>query len=524
MALPIHIPDLFTGTVVEWERLEFKEGWNPEAALHTLCAFANDLHNWGGGYLLVGVAEQDGRPVLPAAGLPPSQLDRIQKEILNVAHRIVPAYHPVVEPYVLDGRHVLVLWAPGGQNRPYKAPVSLAKGEKHYAYFVRCGSSTVQAKGSLEGELLQLAASVPFDDRVRHDATVSDLSLRLIQAHLQEVKSGLFEASGSMDFARLCQAMRIVDGPPESLHPRNVGLLFFTDDPRRFLPQVQIDIVHFPEGRAGEIREKHFVGPLGRQLRDALAYIESTFIAEHVIKHAGRAEADRFVTYPYAAIEEALSNAVYHRGYDVREPIEVQVTPEELSITSYPGPDISIRMDDLNRGGVVARRYRNRRIGEFLKELRLTEGRGTGVPSIFKAMQENGSPAPRFETDDARTFFTTVLPVHPLALAGADEPGDPESVLASVALDLLGAEPRRLDVLRHSLTPQSRSSLQGKLGLADARHFRRAYLRPLITAGLIAPTNPESPRAPNQRYQTTPRGRALLNEYPGAPSSPLSGA
>lgn len=29
---------------------------------------------------------------------------------------------------------------------------------------------------------------------------------------------------------------------------------------------------------------------------------------------------------------------------------------------------------------VVCRRYRNRRIGEFLKELELTEGRSTGIP------------------------------------------------------------------------------------------------------------------------------------------------
>jgi ATP-dependent DNA helicase RecG len=77
MALPIHIPDLFTGTVVEWERLEFKTGWNPEATLHTLCAFANDLHNWGGGYLVVGVAERDGKPVRPVVGLEPGSLDRI---------------------------------------------------------------------------------------------------------------------------------------------------------------------------------------------------------------------------------------------------------------------------------------------------------------------------------------------------------------------------------------------------------------------------------------------------------------
>lgn len=513
MALPIHIPDLFTGSVVEWERLEFKAGWNPEAALHTLCAFANDLHNWGGGYLVIGVAEQDGRPVLPPVGLKANQLDRIQKEILNVANRVTPAYHPVVQPYELDGRHILLLWAPGGQNRPYKAPLSLAKGERNYAYFVRCGSSTLQARGALEGELLQLAANVPFDDRIRHDVEVSALSLRLIQAHLQEVKSDLLDNSGAMNFGQLCVAMQIADGPPENLRPRNIGLLFFTEEPRRFLPQVQIDVVHFPQGKSGEIREKQFAGPVGRQLRDALAYIQATFISERVIKRSSRAEADRFVTFPYVAVEEALANAVYHRGYDVREPIEVQVTPHELSITSYPGPDISIRMDDLNEGGVVARRYRNRRIGEFLKELRLTEGRGTGVPSIFKAMRDNGSPRPRFETDAERTFFTTILPIHPLALPDWEQEGRLGAHQEDVP-EILYAVPRRWVVLRASVTPQSRSNLQAHLGLSDANNFRRVYLYPLIEAGLVAPTIPGSVHAPNQRYQATDLGRALLKESP----------
>jgi ATP-dependent DNA helicase RecG len=522
MALPIHIPDLFTGTVVEWERLEFKEGWNPEAVLHALCAFANDLHNWGGGYLIIGVAERDGRPVLPPAGLNPNQLDRIQKETLSVAHRISPAYHPVVEPCVIDGSHILVLWAPGGQNRPYKAPISLAKDEKTHAYYVRYGSSTIRAKGPLEAELLQLAANVPFDDRVRPDAEVADLSLRLIQAHLQEVKSDLFEASGAMDLARICSAMRIVDGPPENLRPRNVGLLFFTDDPRRFIPEVQIDVVHFPDGKAGEIREKQFVGPLGRQLRDALAYLQSTFVVEQVIKRAGRAEADRFVAFPYAAIEEALANAVYHRGYDVREPIEVQVTPAEMTITSYPGPDLSVRINDLNQGGVVARRYRNRRIGEFLKELRLTEGRGTGVPSIFKAMRDNGSPEPRFETDEDRTYFTTILPIHPLAVGGAEgavavvQP-HVEGVLQ--VPEVLGV-PGSWDILRLSLNPQSRSDLQAHLGLKNRVRFQRSYLNPLIVAGLLAPTVPGSPRAPTQKYQTTDRGKAFLAQRFGNDADP----
>ena len=55
MSLPINIKDLVHGHSVEWERLEFKRGWNPEEVIHTMCAFANDLHNWGGGYIVIGI-------------------------------------------------------------------------------------------------------------------------------------------------------------------------------------------------------------------------------------------------------------------------------------------------------------------------------------------------------------------------------------------------------------------------------------------------------------------------------------
>ncbi|MEA5126784.1 MAG: ArsR family transcriptional regulator [Proteiniphilum sp.] len=43
----------------------------------------------------------------------------------------------------------------------------------------------------------------------------------------------------------------------------------------------------------------------------------------------------------------------------------------------------------------------------------MTEGRGTGIPIIRKEMRKNGSPEPRFETDDNYSYFITTLPVHP---------------------------------------------------------------------------------------------------------------
>ena len=84
MPLPINVHDLLHAKFIESERLEFKRGWNPRDVLHTICAFANDFHNLGGGYIVIGIQEQNGKPMLPPAGLDAGQIDAIHKEILNL--------------------------------------------------------------------------------------------------------------------------------------------------------------------------------------------------------------------------------------------------------------------------------------------------------------------------------------------------------------------------------------------------------------------------------------------------------
>lgn len=74
-----------------------------------------------------------------------------------------------------------------------------------------------------------------------------------------------------------------------------------------------------------------------------------------------------------------------------------------------------IRREDVDSGRVFCKRYRNRRIGEFLKDLRITEGRNTGLRKIQAAMQANGSPKPEFDWGgDERAYFVTTLRVHPI--------------------------------------------------------------------------------------------------------------
>lgn len=300
MMLPINVNTILQVRNVEWERLEFKAGWNPISVLHTMCAFANDFHNLGGGYIVLGVQEHHGRAMLPPIGINPNELDSIQRAVVELGYRIMPYYHPVVVPYHISGKDILVLWCPGGQTRPYKAPVSLSKDNREYAYFIRRGSVTIRAQHRDEVELIELAATVPFDDRMNHRTSLQQLDLGLMRTFLRQVGSDLYHESSRLEFLDLCRQMNIVDGPDEMVKPKNVGLMFFNEHPERFFPQTQIDVVQFPEGPgADRFIEKSFTGPLHRMLTDALNYIRTVLIEEQVVKHPDRPEADRFFNFFY---------------------------------------------------------------------------------------------------------------------------------------------------------------------------------------------------------------------------------
>ena len=337
MALPINITDLINRRVVENARVEYKRNWNPETILHSICAFANDIDNWGGGYIIIGIEEENGMPKLPVEGLEKSSIDRINKELLQKCNLIEPRYIPVVEQTTFAGADIIVLWIPGGDARPYKCPIAFpteksAKAEK--AYYIRKLSNTIRANQLEEKELIMLANNVPFDDRANMTANVEDMRASLISEYLYAVGSDLYSDSLKRPLADLASDMRLIGGPSEMRKPLNVGLMFFNERPDDFFGYARIEVVDKPDPTGIGMTEKVFTGPLDRQLRDALSYIQNYIIKEKVTKVPGRAEAERIYNYPYAAVEEALSNAVYHKSYQIGEPITVSVTPDRMEITS----------------------------------------------------------------------------------------------------------------------------------------------------------------------------------------------
>ena len=164
---------------VESQRVEFKKAWHnrkdtPRSTywqvIHTITAFANDLYNVNGGYIIIGVEEKEDckspdslQVILPPLGVT-GNLDKIQKEISGACRdNIKPVINPILQPVVVDGKKVLVIWVRPSDNRPHMCRES--KKSNEWNYYIREGTETRKARPEQISLLHQHSGAPPFDDR-----------------------------------------------------------------------------------------------------------------------------------------------------------------------------------------------------------------------------------------------------------------------------------------------------------------------------------------------------------------------
>jgi len=370
--------------------------------------------NLNGGYIVLGIEAPNGNPELPPLGLDISQVEKIQQKIrVDCKTKMKPEYQPFVFSETYMNESILIIWVPAGDNKPYRAPCDRKPNE--FNYYVRLGSETIIAKNETYRQLMEQSASIPFDDRRNLTADMLTISPILVKRFLQEIRSELLNSSISLSDEELYKSLNIVRDIGGILVPKNYAILFFTEFPEKFFPCSKFEVVQFGDDSGGDlIEEKTFHGPLDRTIIEVLSYLDN-LVNVQLTKMQYGAKVERIVSYPHSALEEAIVNATYHRSYqNTSEPNKIYLYPDRIEIISYPGPVAGISLEDLQpENHIPPVPSRNRCIGELLKELRLAEMRGTGIPKIRRTMTQNGSPNPIFDFDDARSYFRVTLPAHP---------------------------------------------------------------------------------------------------------------
>lgn len=218
-------------------------------------------------------------------------------------------------------------------------------------------------------------------------------------------------------------------GPPEVRYIQNVAIMMFCEHPDEFFRYTYVQMTSFPEGSVENpsVSEDfpNITGSVPQMIQATMERFRNLIIREKVIKIQDQMEALRIINYPYQAIEEAVVNAFYHRDYMSCEPVTIEMEPDCINIMNFSGIDRSISEKTIEEGKrFVSRYYRNRRLGEFLKELELSEGHSSGIPTIQEELEKNGSPRAEFFTDKDRRAMRIRIPIHPSFLNGRDKLAD----------------------------------------------------------------------------------------------------
>ncbi len=400
----------------EGEQVEWKENVaDTDDVVATLSAFANDLQNLGGGYVVCGAAEvrdDAGFPSIRRQGLTAARLREVESKVLtDCRDRVSPPITPLIEELpsdVAQGR-LLVFIQPSTRSahqfRSRKGP------EVHY---VRVGRTTIQARNGILRELLvRKGAQEPWDRRPCSGATIDDIDLLALRDALARmgIPGDNVDAylSGMHALSPFVPPLCMREPLTGVLRPLNFAMLLFGRDVQRFVAGAVAIVSTYP-GKDTATPHAERLELAGTIVEQAQRIRGLMSIQAGTVYDKRDPSTPNVVKYPTQALYEAIGNAAAHRDYEVVDPTRVRVFEDRVEFISPGSLPLGVRLEDF-REGRAHPKWRNQALAWFFTKLQLAQAEGQGIPTILRSMRDEGCPPPRLEADENSVVCT--LPAHP---------------------------------------------------------------------------------------------------------------
>ena len=272
--------------------------------------------------------------------------------------------------------------------------------------------------------------------------------------------------------------------------PTVAGIMLLGEYPQAFFPQLSVTAMVVAGTEIGDLGEQgeRFIdnqrieGTIPQMLEETMAFIRRNMRVATVINKEGKRN-DR-PEYPLVAAREIVLNALIHRDYSIHtdsSPIRVILYQNRMEVENPGGLYGRITIDEL---GKAAADTRNPFIAGGLEVLMGTENRFSGIPTIVHEMEKAGLPPAVFES--RRGVFRVTLYNGPLS----EREHELESELA---------DPMK-KILEFCKVPRSRMEITELVGVETPAYVMKRYIRPLLEAGKLQMTLPQTPKSKKQRY------------------------
>jgi ATP-dependent DNA helicase RecG len=377
--------------------MELKTGYSDDI-IRTLVAFANGYNGVPRGLMCIGVDETGN-----IVGLKENP-DSLQKRISNLCRNACnPPIAPKMSVHTLDSKTILAIEVERSNARPHRV---------EGVCYIRVGSTTRKATSDEEFKLREDALFRAFDDLAVPNASVDDIDVDKVLEYYETTRSEEVTEREKREPAALLEALGLARKEEEKLHPTVAAVLAFGKDPQRFFPLSSVNAIRFRGSSLADppLDRREIQGTVDKIIDSSASFIQKFSTIGSIITGDSIRRVD-ITEYPGVAVREAIANAVTHRDYsDPGAQIDLYMFDDRIEIKSPGGLGGGLTKDDLqNQTG--KRWLRNPTIAALLLELRYIEKAGTGIPRMFRALRENGSPDPSFYVDASSVRVT--LKAHP---------------------------------------------------------------------------------------------------------------
>lgn len=385
------ILDLIAGG--ESDRIEFKEdlsGKAPKGIMEAICAFANDLPDYGKpGYVFVGVRD-DGT----LAGIQVGDETLLALANMRYNGQIGPVPTMTVQRVDLQGKQVAMVTVQPSRSPPvrYKGSILVGTGPRR-------GLASAQDEGILNEKRRKLDTGYEMHPMSR--ASLEDLSDKWFTEYLAKAfSSEALEANNRSHEERLA-ALKMIDSANNPV-PTVMGLLTIGKDPQFFLPSAYVQFLKFEgEEMSDEISDGlEILGPI----QAITEHLDIKFLAHNrVAVEIGSQVEKRATLYPMEALRELTRNAIMHRDYEDSTPIRVHWFRNRIEIIN-PGGAYGGAAGRLGEPGATG--YRNLSLAAAMRDMGLVQRYGVGIQVAQRALQAGGNPPLDLREDGAFVWAT----------------------------------------------------------------------------------------------------------------------
>lgn len=369
------------------ERKESFKGDVPKKARQAVCAFANDLPgNNQPGVLFIG-AKDNGKP----SGL--AITDELLRSLADIKTdgNVLPLPVLTVERRTLMGADMAVVTVLPSDMPPVKYEGRI---------WIRTGPRRALANVQEERVLNEKRRykNLPFDIYPIPTARLSDLSQLIFESEYlpQAFADDVLQENGRSYAERLASCRMIVS--PEETTPTVMGLLAVGKSPQDFLPGAYIQFLRIDGTELADpvIDEEEIGGAVVEMLRRAEEKLKAH--SRTAVDITSQPTHQVSSPYPQAALQQILYNAVLHRTYEsTNAPIRIYWFNDRIEINSPGGPYGNVTSENFGQPGVTD--YRNPNMADALKTFGFIQAFGRGIATARRAMNVNGNPALKFETN-----------------------------------------------------------------------------------------------------------------------------